>query len=182
MRENIIFNLTGLQHGTEKEQLIAFFDLFENLTEDTFTPADNWLEAFLLLKKYLKPHLSKEKKLVLFFDELPWLATPESAFLRALAHFWNSWAADQNLVVVLCGSASSWIIQKVINDKGGLHNRVTKYLHLKPFTLAETEEYLQSRNIRFTRYQIVQMYMPFGGIPLYLEAIEGGKSAYPKYK
>ncbi|RMG18278.1 MAG: ATP-binding protein [Bacteroidetes bacterium] len=176
-QERIIFNLTGLQHGTEKEQMIAFFDALESLAGEAVERPDNWLEIFLLLKKHLTPHLKKDQKLVLFFDELPWLATPASAFLRALAHFWNSWALDQNLLVVLCGSASSWIIQKVINDQGGLHNRVSRYIHLKPFTLSETEAFLESRHIRFTRYQLVQLYMALGGIPLYLEAVESGKSA-----
>jgi len=78
---------------------------------------------------------------VLFFDELPWLATPRSGFLKALGYFWNSWASRQNIVLVICGSAASWMIKKVVNNKGGLHNRITKYIHLKPFTLAETEVY-----------------------------------------
>ncbi|MEM7374765.1 MAG: ATP-binding protein [Bacteroidota bacterium] len=176
-KQQLIFQLTGLQNGSPKEQLLAFTDGLEQLSGEEIQRPKDWLEAFLLLKKYLKPHMSHERKQVLFFDELPWLASPEPSFLRALGHFWNSWASDQNLVVVLCGSASSWIIQKVINDKGGLHNRISRYLHLKPFTLNETEAFFQSRNMNFTRYQIIQMYMTFGGIPLYLEAVDGNKSA-----
>jgi len=130
-----------------------------------------------LLKKNIKPHLSKKRKVVLFFDELSWLASSKSNFLDYLGHFWNDWAYRQNILIVLCGSASSWIIKKVINDKGGLYNRVTKYIHLKPFTLLETEEFFQSKQLTFTRYQIVQMYMAFGGIPLYLESVKKGKSA-----
>ncbi len=115
--------------------------------------------------------------MVIFFDELSWLASLGSKFLDFWGHFWNSWASMQNLVLVLCGSASSWIIKKVINDKGGLHNRITRYLHLKPFSLAETEEFLQVRGIHLSRYQIVQIYMALGGLPLYLEALIPGKSA-----
>lgn len=113
---------------------------------------------------------------MLFFDELSWRATPGSEFLDYLAHFWNDWAARQKIAVVLCGSVSSWIINKVINDKGGLHNRVTRYLHLKPFTLLETEAFLTARHVNFTSYQIFQLYMALGGIPLYLEDIETGRS------
>jgi len=136
----------------------------------------DWLAAFQQLKTYLKPLLGKEKK-VIFFDELPWLDTHRSGFLQAFGYFWNSWASRQNLVVVICGSAASWMIRKVVRDKGGLHNRITKRIHLKPFTLAETETYLASRHIRFNRYQLLQLYMAMGGIPHYLKEIKKGKSA-----
>ncbi|NJN77743.1 MAG: hypothetical protein HC803_04940 [Saprospiraceae bacterium] len=124
----------------------------------------------------------KAEKLVVFLDELPWLFTHRSGFLKGFSFFWNSWAAWQNIAVVLCGSATSWIIKKVINDKGGLHNRVTTYLNLKPFTLSETEAFLQSKNANFTRYQIIQFYMTFGGIPLYLEKIDIYKKCNSKHQ
>jgi AAA+ ATPase superfamily predicted ATPase len=175
--DRILFEQTGVRNATNEEQLRTFTNSLRLLTDTQVETPKDWLDAFFLLRKVLTPLLNKEKKQVIFFDELSWLATPGSKFLDFLGHFWNDWASRQNLVVVLCGSASSWIIQKVINDKGGLHNRVTKYLRLQPFTLAETEEYLQSKQINFTRYQIIQIYMAFGGIPLYLEAIEREKSA-----
>ena len=94
-----------------------------------------------------------------------------------LSWFWNSFAVTQNIVVVICGSAASWMIQKIVNDRGGLHNRITKRIFLTPFTLAETETYMKSRNIHFDHYQLVQIYMAMGGIPHYLKEIEAGKSA-----
>jgi AAA+ ATPase superfamily predicted ATPase len=175
--DRILFEQTGVRNATNEEQLRTFSNSLSLLTDTKIETPKDWLDAFFLLRKVLTPLLNKDKKQVLFFDELSWLATPGSKFLDFLGHFWNDWASRQNLVVVLCGSASSWIIQKVINDKGGLHNRVTKYLRLQPFTLAETEEYLQTQQVNFTRYQIIQIYMAFGGIPLYLEAIERDKSA-----
>ena len=108
---------------------------------------------------------------------MPWLATPKSGFLRGLSYFWNSWAVNQNIVVVICGSAASWMIQKVVNHKGGLHNRITKRIQLYPFSLLETEQYLQNKRIRLNRYQLIQVYMAIGGIPYYLEEIEPGMSA-----
>lgn len=121
--------------------------------------------------------MEKEHKIVVFFDELPWLATHKSRFLQGLSFFWNSWAINQNIVVVICGSAASWMIQKVVHHTGGLHNRITKMIQLEPFTLAETEQYLRSRNITLNRYHITQLYMAMGGIPHYLKEIEAGKSA-----
>ena len=115
--------------------------------------------------------------MVVFLDELPWMSTHRSGFLKGLSYFWNSWAVQQNIVVVICGSAASWMIRKVIHHKGGLHNRVTKRIRLQPFTLAETEDFLINRAIRLERYQLLQLYMVMGGIPHYLKEIEAGKSA-----
>lgn len=170
--KHIIFRTTGTQDGPENEQIRNFvrqIGIKENIPT-------NWNEAFYALEDYLKEQDLSEKK-VLFFDELPWLAASSEAFLRALSFFWNNWAADQNLVVVLCGSASSWIIQKVINHKGGLHNRVTRHIRLKPFTLKETEELLRSKTINFTPYQITFLYMALGGVPLYWGEVKDGQSA-----
>lgn len=176
-KDEIIFKQTGVRNAPFSDQLRTFANKLEELSGNKVDPPRDWLDAFNKLKKQLKTLLNKQKKQVLFFDELSWLAGEDSKFLDYLGHFWNDWAYQQNLVIVLCGSASSWIIKKVINDKGGLHNRITRYLHLKPFTLKETEEYLLAKQLSFSRYQIVQMYMAFGGIPLYLEEIQRGKSA-----
>ena len=177
-KDRIAFQITGLQKQPMQKQLRNFQDQLSEFSQANLAikiPID-WLEAFQLLRSYLKTKL-KRKKLVLFFDELPWLATHKSNFLSAFGYFWNQWAAKQNLVIVICGSAASWMIQKVVNNKGGLHNRITKRIYLEPFNLAETAMYLESRNIHFNQYQIVQLYMAMGGIPHYLKEIEGGRSA-----
>lgn len=176
--EKIVFELTGIQNAPKKLQLRNFRDVLAEYSGATFpieVPKD-WLAAFQLLKQYLKPILGEEKKVV-FFDELPWVDTHKSGFLQAFAYFWNSWASRQNLVIVICGSAASWMIRKVVKDTGGLHNRITKRINLQPFTLAETEDYLKSRNIYFDRYQLLQLYMAMGGIPHYLKELKRGQSA-----
>lgn len=177
-QDNIVFQLTGIQKEPMSTQLRNFKDV---LTEYSNSPLPieqpkDWLAAFQMLKAYLKPLLEGEKKVV-FFDELPWIATHKSGFLSAFGYFWNSWAKRQNLVIVICGSAASWMIQKVVNDTGGLHNRITKSLHLSPFTLEETKRYLESRNIFFDYYQLLQIYMTTGGIPHYLRVIRKAQSA-----
>jgi len=138
--------------------------------------AEDWLEAFEQLTAYLSN--KKAEKRIIFIDELPWLDTPSSGFLPALEHFWNGWASTQsNLVLIVCGSAASWMIGKLLNNKGGLHNRVTHRINLQPFTLSECEEYFKLRNAAFDRYQILQLYMAMGGIPFYLEQVDKAKSA-----
>lgn len=178
----IAFESIGVQNAPIREQLVNFQDQLslyfpEQYPFDDAPPAD-WGEAFRKLRQALKAYLQQnDSKPVIFFDELPWLATHKSGFLRAFGYFWNSWAAWQRLVIVICGSAASWIIQKVVNDTGGLHNRITQYIHLQPFTLSETAAFLKSRGMNFNGYQIVQMYMAMGGIPHYLKEIQPGKSA-----
>ena len=175
--KQIVFEISGLQTVSLKGQLKNFAAQLTEVINPDFpikTPTD-WFEAFQLLINYLKPLMGKDKKVV-FFDELPWLATAKSDFLSALAYFWNSWASRENIVVVICGSAASWMIQKVVHHKGGLHNRITKRIYLQPFTLAETEKYLKSRHINFDRYQIMHLYMAMGGIPHYLKEVRGSRS------
>jgi len=119
----------------------------------------------------------KGRKLI-FIDELPWFDTRNSKFIQGLEHYWNSWAsARSDIVLIVCGSATSWMINKLINDKGGLYNRITKKIKLVPFTLYNCEKYLQSRKIKLDRYQIIQLYMSLGGIPFYWDEVKPGLSA-----
>lgn len=177
-RNHIDFEVTGIQDATRKEQLQNFMLQLAKFSKGSFpqTQPKNWLEAFSFLTQFLELKQKKDK-LVVFLDELPWLATHRSGFLKGLSYFWNSWAVQQHIVVVICGSATSWMIRKVIHHKGGLHNRITKRINLLPFTLPETEAFLKSKHFNFERYQILHLYMAMGGVPHYLEEIEGGKSA-----
>lgn len=175
---HIAFELTGLQNSDTAGQLQNFtiqLHTFFKSRAPLKTPS-NWLEAFSILAGLLDRKPSKKKR-VIFFDEVPWMAGHKSKFLMAFSWFWNSWAVTRNIVVVICGSAASWMIQKIVKDRGGLHNRITKRIFLYPFTLKETESFLNSRNIFFNHYQIVQLYMAIGGVPHYLKEIKGDKSA-----
>ena len=135
-----------------------------------------WLEAFYMLEKLLQEQKGSERKLI-FLDELPWLDSPRSGFMTAFEAFWNTWACHRDdIMVVVCGSANSWILDKLINNHGGLYNRVTYEIKLSPFTLKECEEYYRSKNIRLSRYDIAQSYMIFGGIPYYMGYFQSRKS------
>ena len=173
------FELTGLKDGTPEQQLRNFaYSLKDALkSAELPNPPKDWLEAFFQLKNFLEITDNPQSRKVVFIDELPWIAVGKSDFLTGFSYFWNSYASKNNIVVVICGSATAWMVQKVVNDKGGLHNRITCKLHLQAFTLAETEAYLQAKNMDFDRYQILLLYMTMGGIPHYLEQIVGGKSA-----
>ena len=126
----------------------------------------SWLEAFRHLKKVIAE--STDARKIIFIDEMPWMDTPRSNFTAALEHFWNGWASARNdVVLIVCGSATSWIINKVIRNKGGLHNRITGKIHLRQFSLKECEEYASVRHLGMSRSQIAEAYMVLGGIPHY---------------
>lgn len=177
-KDKIDFEIAGVKEAALGDQLMTFSyrlaDFFDSKVP-LAVPA-NWMEAFRQLSILLGKKRTTRKKVV-FIDELPWLATPKSGFLQALDFFWNSWAIDQNIVVILCGSAASWMIRKLVYDKGGLHNRITHHIRLEPFTLHETRLYLESLRLHLEPYQVTQLYMVTGGIPHYLSNVRPGQSA-----
>jgi uncharacterized protein len=175
----IRFEITGLQDVTSKKQLNNFSIHLRNAFGE-FAPKErpsDWLEAFQQLIECWEKVVDSDTKSVIFLDELPWLAGRKSGFLDGLSYFWNSWAVKKNVVIVICGSAASWMIQQVVYNKGGLHNRITRRIHLMPFNLYETNLFLRSREVFLDPYQITQLYMAMGGIPHYLKEVEDGKSA-----
>lgn len=176
LKDEIDFEITGIQKGNLSDQLENFQNKLIEFSEDpNIEQPKTWMQAFSMLKKYLSS-LNPKKKKILFFDELPWIDSHKSKFLGMLGHFWNDWALYNNVVLVVCGSAASWMIKHVLNNKGGLHNRATQYVPLQPFTLSETEQFLKARNIKANRYQIVQLYMALGGIPYYLDLLKSNQS------
>lgn len=173
------FEVVGLQKGNKHLQLRNFAYSLRDAKGTTVlgeVPKD-WLEAFDKLKLFIQSLGEPNRKKVIFIDELPWMATPRSDFLTGFSYFWNSFASKNNVVVVICGSATAWMIEKIINNKEGLHNRVTRKVQIHPFSLSEVEAYFKARRITFERYQILLFYMTMGGIPHYLDQIERGKSA-----
>jgi len=172
------FYLTGTANVNMRQQLSNFHAALVRQihSAEGFSPASDWFVAFQQLITALES-LPKGKKVV-FLDELPWLDTAKSAFIPALEYFWNSWASTQNdLILIVCGSAASWMIKNLINHRGGLHNRVTQRIQLDPFTLSECEFFFKLRGNAFDRYQIIQLYMVTGGIPFYLEQVDKGFTA-----
>ena len=137
----------------------------------------NWLDAFAMLTDSITL-LAKRKKVVLFFDEFPWMATRKSGALQALDYYWNRfWVCQPQIKLIVCGSAASWMITNLLNNKKGLHNRVTQRIRLEPFNLGETQAYLRSQGILLDQRQILTLYMSIGGIPFYLRGCEKGYSA-----
>jgi uncharacterized protein len=169
------FYATGLANSNTKTQLVNFTVFINKSFNTTYSTPKNWLEAFTMLQDELEKIKGNK---IIFIDELPWFDTKKSDFLTGLEFFWNGWASSQKgLKLFVCGSAASWMINKLIRNKGGLYNRVTHRFKIEPFTLQETETFLQAQDIFIDRYQIVNLYMVMGGIPFYLEQIKKGESA-----
>lgn len=176
-QDSFDFYFTGIYQGTKQEQLGEFRRQLERYSGKKCKMIKTWFEAFAELREYLESLSDNDNPIVVFLDELPWMDTAKSRFIKALEYFWNSWGATNNrLKLLVCGSATTWMRENVLSEKGGLYNRTTRSIYLAPFSLYETEQYLRSRNIVWNRYQIAECYMIFGGTPLYLSMLEPGMS------
>lgn len=174
---DLCFELTGVHGAPVGEQLANFATaLSRALRSRSMAAPPDWGAAFARLAAGLRPR--RGRKRVLFFDELPWLASRRSGFLRAFEHFWNSWAVKRpDVVVTVSGSAAAWMVHRLLDARGGLHNRVTRRIRLDPFSVAEAEEYFRSRRLELSRYTMLELYAALGGIPYYLRQVERGESA-----
>ena len=183
-RGNIAFSAVGIfkkdanERTYKQTQLIHFYSsLVEyGLNPQTHRKPKTWLEAFNMLRELLLEVKSERK--VIFLDELPWLAGPQSSeLIEELGYFWNHWASSQrNIFLIVCGSATSWMLDNVIRDYGGLHGRLTAKFQLQPFTLSECEQYYSKRGFYFSRYEIALGYMAIGGIPYYMDQMRSDLS------
>ena len=178
-KDVIFFNSTGSKDGSLIEQVQHFTKEISKVFYRSIKleSSKNWDSTFELLTKAMET-ISGNKKIVLFFDELPWMATKNSKLLTTLDYYWNQyWNRDKRIRLIICGSSASWIVDKIISNKGGLHNRITKQIRLLPFNLRETKAFLDKKDIRLTHNQIIQTYMVTGGVPYYLNNIRKGMSA-----
>ena len=171
------FQYTGSRQESQKTQLQRFASKIQYYSKSVFPPSlNNWDDAFNLLRALIESRPKKERK-VIYFDEMHWIDTPKSSFVSALEYFWNSWAAQRSdIMFIACGSATSWMVNKLLRNRGGLYNRITAQIYLRPFCLGECEEFLDSRGCNWDRYTILQCYMALGGVPFYLNLINSKES------
>lgn len=170
--QQFAFYATGVSRGSKQTQLKCFQDSLKEsgYVENNNIPGD-WFEAFERLKKVIVR--SRKHRKVIFLDELPWMDTQKSNFVQALDLFWNKWCTSRSdIMLIVCGSAASWMVKNIIRNKGGLHNRITCKLHLQPFTLSETSKFLKSKGIRWNKDAVCECYMAMGGIPFYLQHLD----------
>lgn len=183
LKDKFTFQHTGVSPVDQEEeknrlktQLESFYYSMLNHGLEGFKQPKTWMEAFFQLTQLLQK-LDKGQRMVIFIDELPWMDTPRSRFLSAFEHFWNGWCnGHDNILLIVCGSATSWMLSNLSRSKGGLYGRVTDEIKLSPFTLKECEDYFEHENIELSRYDIVQSHMVFGGIPYYLSYFRKGYS------
>ena len=175
--KNMIFEASGIHEKEMSQQLEHFWmALVDAKSGDKPPIPKTWLQAFALLRNYIKS-LGTRKKKVIFLDEIAWFETPKSGFLAALDIFWNMFCSQRkDIILVICGSAASWIIDKIAKNKGGLHNRITSHIQLMPFTLQETKSFLELSNVKLTQKDIATLYMSVGGVPYYLKDVKAGQS------
>ena len=175
--DSFSFYATGVQNCNTKQQLRVFKEALDKYGDKKNTIPKDWFEAFSRLEALLEDDNVKREyrsgKRVVFLDELPWMDTARSDFKSAFDYFWNSWGSSQkDLLMIICGSATSWIINNIVKDTGGFYNRLTRQIRLMPFTLSECESFLKDNGLRYTRKQVVECYMIFGGVPYYLNYLK----------
>lgn len=174
------FQASGIHYAPLQTQLQEFKKEIEKCfykTEIGLKDPANWMEAFEMLATAIQV-FGQDRKVVIFMDEFPWMATPNSGLLQALDYYWNRfWVNKPNIKLIICGSAASWIIKNILNNRGGLYNRTTLRLELQPFTLCETKTYLKHLKVSLSNPQILTLYMCIGGIPYYLRGLQRGLSA-----
>ncbi len=174
--DSFAFQCTGLARENRIRQLANFRDALRECGHADCPPLQDWFEAFGALRDWLKGRPDGKK--IVFLDEMPWMDTPKSHFVSALEGFWNGWAAGRSdIVLIVCGSATSWRVRKVFHNRGGLHDRVTHSIKLLPLTLGECEELCESAGLGWSRRQIVEYYMSMGGVPWYWSLVRRGLSA-----
>lgn len=180
LKDYIVFEISGTKEGSKEQQIQHFFSeyLKRSQAQKQTIPPKSWYDIFEYLADYLSELPPTNTKHVVFIDEMPWLDTPKSDFISALEFFWNHHVSKmENVLLIACGSATSWIRKNLINARGGLYNRITQRIKLMPFNLHETALFVESLNVKLTQYQILELYMVMGGIPFYLKEIVKGKSA-----
>lgn len=177
--KGVYFELNGVSGATVKTQLTNF----QNAFADTFYHSklqelpDSWLGAMRQLKLEIEK-IKDDKKVIIFLDEIPWLASAKSGFLEALDHFWNSFLSHRNnSILVICGSAAAWMIKNIIYDTGGLYGRLSREIQLQPYDLTETRKYLEQFHVELTPKQIVELFFATGGVAKYLNYIKPGLSS-----
>lgn len=174
-KDALSFDMTGVIDGDMKDQLVSFNIALKESGYEGKSVTD-WYGAFEALKEVVKK-VPQKKPAIIFIDELPCLDTPRSGLVKALDLFWNGWANRQsNVKLIVCGSATTWIVDNIIDNHGGLHNRITHEMHIHPFTLHDTEEYLTTYGFKWNRLAMAQTYMVLGGIPYYLSLLDNALS------
>jgi AAA+ ATPase superfamily predicted ATPase len=165
------FYFSGVENSTMKKQLENFTKAFYKHFNFRIETPQNWTSAFDMLEQSIEK-IAQQKKTIIFIDELPWLDTKNSGFIQAFEYWWNTYASSKkNILLIICGSATSWIINKLLKNRGGLHNRVTRQIKLEQFTLSECYDYSLFLNLRLSKIQILDYYMIFGGVPYYWKQI-----------
>jgi AAA+ ATPase superfamily predicted ATPase len=177
--KNLLFSFTGLRNGGLSDQLENFMIELKRISQHKYDKKpDSWLEAFSFLRLHLEQVRETKKKKVILIDEFPWVDSMRSGFLPAFENFWNAYCTTRkDLIVVVCGSSASYMIKKIIRNRGGLHNRITQKIKLEPFTLSEVKAFFKYKRIRLPDIEILKLYMTFGGIAEYLEHIQPGDSS-----
>ena len=170
--------ITGVYGATKKTQIDSMVRKISRASRDKIKPQEKikeWSEAFYLLEDYCNS--INDKKKTIFLDEFPWLDTQKSGFLSAFSFFWNDFCTRRDdIILIICGSAASYMINKVIKNNKTLHNRVTQKLNMQQFDLAATKKFLEAKGCRYSVKSILDTYIVLGGVAKYINDLDCSKT------
>jgi AAA+ ATPase superfamily predicted ATPase len=170
------FYFSGNENATMKTQLENFRNAYQEYFNTVIPTPESWTTAFAMLKNAIS-NIKNAGRKIIFIDELPWIATKGSNFIQAFEYWWNTYASsNSDIVLIICGSSTSWMLNKIIKNRGGLHNRVTRQILLQPFSLKECEELARKQKLPFDTKAILDYYMILGGVPYYWKHLQKSKS------
>lgn len=137
------------------------------------TPPANWLNAFIRLGR----EIDDSQRTVVLLDEVSWMAYYDNMFSGTLKIAWdNYFKKHPRLVLVVCGSVSTWIRDNIIED-GSFYGRRSLDIIVPELPLSECVKFWGKTASRIDRREIIDVLSVTGGVPRYLEEIEPGASA-----
>ena len=141
--------------------------VFQFYSENTLEPFSSWANALTYINDR-----QKDKRLIIVFDEFPYLVKKNKALLSELQHLIDHKLQYGNLFIILCGSYMGFMEKEVLSSKSPLFGRRTGQLHMKSFDYHTSLRLLDG----FSDEEKLMLYGAFGGTALYLQQIQSDKS------
>ena len=134
--------------------------------------ADDWSKLFSLLGRE-----SAKGRLIIIFDEISWIGSEDKDFLGKLKNAWDeTFKKNPRLILIVCGSVPTWIEENILNSKA-FYGRISWTLSLVSLPLKDCNRLLEAQGFRGSFYEKFKILSVTGGIPWYIEQMQGALNA-----
>ncbi len=173
--KEFFYKFEGIEGENTKGQMTTFAKILGNYVDDSFLDKidfDSWHGLFQYLTERLVDNKNRQKKLVLFFDEIQWMAVRRDRMISIIKYFWDNFWKNMNVVLILCGSIASFMVKRIIHSKA-LYGRITLEILLKGLWPDEAAKFFGNKR---SNEEILKYLLVLGGVPRYLEEINLNRS------